>query len=64
LRNPQEVQLLQVRVIKQALRGNMGFTDMFKVSNALSGLLRTMEVSQLEERLAALEKSVPKKGGG
>ena len=50
-----------LRVIRQAVQGKINSGDCYKYCYASNLLLKSIEVSELERRLAALEKTLPGK---
>jgi hypothetical protein len=64
LRTAEHVRAFQARVIRQAVQGRINSGDCYKYCYASNLLLKSIEVSELERRLTALEASVPRKGGG
>ncbi len=61
LRTAEHVRAFQARVIRQAVQGKINSGDCYKYCYASNLLLKSIEVSELERRLAALEKTLPGK---
>jgi hypothetical protein len=61
LRTAEHVRAFQARVIRQSVQGKINSGDCYKYCYASNLLLKSIEVSELERRLAALEKTLPGK---
>ncbi len=57
IKSPEQVRRLQERILKHALHGGMSSGDAYRYTIALSLMLKSIEVADLDARIRALEQS-------